>query len=113
MERQELHCHECNNYVQFDIDLELNGNHVLNCPVCGHQHCRVVKDGVITDDRWATTNSANGISTYTASNISSSTISTWNAYVGLGSQTLSANITIGFNPAQVYLYGSWLNTVSP
>ena len=51
-ERQELHCHNCNHYVQFDIDLSLDGNHVLECPNCGHEHCRVVKDGVITGERW-------------------------------------------------------------
>lgn len=50
--RQELWCHACDNHVQFVVDMELDGNHVLNCPNCGHEHCRVVKDGVITDDRW-------------------------------------------------------------
>ena len=51
-ERQELYCHDCSGYVQFDIDLAMDGNHVLKCPECGHEHCRVVKDGVITDIRW-------------------------------------------------------------
>jgi predicted RNA-binding Zn-ribbon protein involved in translation (DUF1610 family) len=52
VERQELHCHACDKYVQFDIDLSLNGNHVFNCPNCGHEHCRVVQNGIITDARW-------------------------------------------------------------
>lgn len=55
--RQELHCHECNQYVQFNIDFELDGNHILNCPNCGHEHCRVVNNGVITGDRWDVRNS--------------------------------------------------------
>ena len=112
MERQELHCHECNNYVQFDIDLELNGNHVLNCPVCGHQHCRVVKDGVITDDRWDQRNRAN---TFHVTNITTTATSTWDTYGGTTSTstTITGNVNMGTNPAQVYLYGSWLNTVSP
>lgn len=55
-ERQELHCHNCDKYVQFDLDMELNGNHILTCPNCGHKHCRVVKDGKITDDRWDSRN---------------------------------------------------------
>jgi transcription elongation factor Elf1 len=38
-EAQELHCHNCDKYVQFTIDTELNGNHVLECPNCGHEHC--------------------------------------------------------------------------
>jgi len=52
IERQELYCHACGKYVQFDIDLSLNGNHVLECPECGHEHCRVVQNGKITGDRW-------------------------------------------------------------
>lgn len=50
--RQELWCHACDHHVQFICDLSLDGNHVLHCPNCGHEHCRVVKDGVITDIRW-------------------------------------------------------------
>ena len=55
-ERQEILCHNCGRWVQFIIDLELDGNHVLNCPNCGHEHCRVVRRGVITDIRWGQTN---------------------------------------------------------
>lgn len=74
IERQELHCHNCNRYVQFDVDLELTGNHVLSCPNCGHEHCRVVRDGIITDERW---DSRNGPMSYTvsAASITSSTAS--------------------------------------
>lgn len=50
--RQEIHCHECDRYVQFEIDMDLDGNHVFNCPKCGHEHCRVVKNGEITEERW-------------------------------------------------------------
>lgn len=55
-EVQELHCHACGRYVQFRLDLSINGNHVLNCPNCGHEHCRVVHDGKITDIRWDSRN---------------------------------------------------------
>lgn len=51
-ERQEIHCHACDRWVQFEIDLAVNGNHVLHCPNCEHEHCRVVKNGEITDIRW-------------------------------------------------------------
>jgi hypothetical protein len=51
-QRQELYCHACDKHVQFVIDMTLDGNHVLNCPNCGHEHCRVVKESIITDDRW-------------------------------------------------------------
>ena len=56
IERQELWCHDCENYVQFDLDLSVDGNHVLECPSCGHEHCRVVKNGRITDIRWDSRN---------------------------------------------------------
>ena len=51
-EVQELFCHECYNYVQFKLDTTLNGRHVLNCPKCGHEHCRIVRNGKISDERW-------------------------------------------------------------
>jgi DNA-directed RNA polymerase subunit RPC12/RpoP len=56
IELQELYCHNCGRYVQFPIDLSMSGSYVLNCPKCGHEHCRIVRDGVITDDRWASSN---------------------------------------------------------
>jgi len=52
IERQELHCHNCGRYVQFNLDTDLNGKHVLNCPNCGHEHCRFVNKGVVSDTRW-------------------------------------------------------------
>lgn len=73
IERQELYCHECGKYVQFNIDMSLNGNHVLNCPNCGHEHCRVVRNGKITDDRW---DQRNARQVYYATNIAYSIIST-------------------------------------
>ena len=68
----QLHCHECDSYVQFSIDESLDGNHILNCPNCGHEHCRVVKNGEITSDRWDSRNH-----TYSVTATSSSTISTY------------------------------------
>lgn len=54
--RQEIFCHECGNYVQFALDDELDGEHVLNCPVCRHEHYRYVDQGRITDRRWGSAN---------------------------------------------------------
>jgi len=97
-ERQELHCHSCDSYVQFDIDLSLDGNHVLNCPICGHEHCRVVKRGKITDDRWDQRNGY--INTYYVSNVSTTVNSTYTSY-----STVGAGIGN-------YMYTAWLNTTS-
>ena len=74
-EKQELHCHNCNNYVQFEIDLALNGNHILECPNCGHKHYRVVRNGQITSERW---NSGNPIYTIASRSMTTSTTSTYN-----------------------------------
>jgi len=54
IEKQELHCHNCDRYVQFDIDPDMDGNFVIKCPNCGHEHCRVVKNGMILDDNVVT-----------------------------------------------------------
>lgn len=54
--RSELWCHDCDNYVQYTYDDGLNGNHVIKCPKCGHEHCRVIKNGIITSDRWDSRN---------------------------------------------------------
>ena len=91
-ERQELYCHECGGYVQFNLDTEINGNHILKCPKCGHEHCRVVKDGKITGVRWDSKNNSriNIPPTYT----NWSTQSTYD--------TTSSTST--------FLYNSWMNS---
>jgi len=75
MQRTEIFCHECQNNVRFDLDTEKDGNHVLVCPVCGHEHCRVVRKEVVTGDRW---DQRNGVPTYyyTAANSTTMTCST-------------------------------------
>lgn len=88
--KQELHCHACNKYVQFEIDLSLNGNHVLNCPNCGHEHCRVVKKGVITGDRW---DSRNGPAIWT----NATTYTSTSIYTSSGTSS-------------IYIYQAWADT---
>jgi hypothetical protein len=111
VERQELHCHNCGKYVQFDLDMELDGNHVLECPNCKHEHCRVVKKGKITDTRWDQRNgqgtppghvAPNGMMVHPVSTatISTSTTSTYTVYA-----TMSAT-------SDSYLYCKWLNTTA-
>lgn len=95
IERQELSCHACQRYVQFAIDVSVNGNHVLHCPNCGHEHCRVVKDGVITDIRWGQRNGP----TYQIVNATSSTTA---VYTYLTGSTTTASTTS-------ILYNSWMN----
>jgi DNA-directed RNA polymerase subunit RPC12/RpoP len=49
----EFYCAECFGYVYVKLNTALEGNHVVNCPNCGHKHYRVVKDGIITDCRFS------------------------------------------------------------
>jgi hypothetical protein len=78
--------------VQFDIDLDLDGNHVLTCPNCGHEHCRVVKGGRITGIRWDRRNGPRIV-------------------VPQNTVTYSTNSTYNINYNQ-FLNGAWLNTAS-
>ena len=92
--RQELYCHACDGYVQFIVDLSLNGNHVLHCPNCGHEHCRVVRDGVITDIRWDSRNGTFTVTTTAYSPVAiygatSSTISVMYGYSTTGAFTIA------------------------
>lgn len=86
--KTEIYCHECNSYVSFILDKSLNGNHVIVCPKCGHEHCRVVRNGKVTGDRWSSRNQ-----TYYVTNITSSVISNELNYTGT-----------------TYLYNSWAST---
>ena len=101
-ERQELYCHGCGNYVQFDVDMALDGNHVFECPVCGHEHCRVVRNGQITGDRWDSRNSTFYVPT---SSMTTSSTSTYISYTTGSSSTTTTSTTSDF------LYSSWMNTV--
>lgn len=99
LERQELYCTECERYVQFSLDIALNGNHVLDCPNCGHTHYRVVRDGKITDIRF---NPMSGATIYVnMTSATTSAVSTWTT------ASTSSSTTGG-----VFLYGAWMNTTN-
>ncbi|KKM78248.1 hypothetical protein LCGC14_1361900 [marine sediment metagenome] len=91
IERQELYCHGCDKYVQFNVDLAFEGNHVFNCPTCGHEHCRVVAGGRITDIRWDHRNNVE------ATNVSNLTITT----------SSTSTFAVG---RDVFLSQAWANT---
>jgi len=103
-ERQELWCHECQNYVQFNIDVSLNGNHVIVCPECGHEHCRVVENGRVTEVRWDSRNAgSSNMATYIATGTTASTTSTYATYTAnTGTDSASSALT----------YGAWMNLMT-
>lgn len=97
IEAQELWCHDCKRYVQFKMDMSLNGNHVLNCPNCNHEHCRVVENGKITDIRWDSRPGRN--QRYTATATGSTIASTFTTYTSASSTAASST----------FLYTAWMN----
>lgn len=52
MSRSTVYCTNCGGEFIAELDLSLNGNHEITCPLCQHVHYRVVRDGVVTEDRW-------------------------------------------------------------
>lgn len=52
LQRTDIHCHECNKNFVAELDFGLDGNHVIECAYCGHEHYRKIERGVITDVRW-------------------------------------------------------------
>lgn len=48
-----MNCTECSKQFVALLDYALNGNHIVECPHCGHEHCRVIVNGKITEDRWS------------------------------------------------------------
>ena len=58
--RTDMHCHECSKGFIAELDFSVNGDHVVECPRCGHEHCRTIRDGKITGERWSTRNGREG-----------------------------------------------------
>lgn len=50
--RNDMYCTYCSKDFIAELDYSIDGNHVVECPHCGHEHCRVIKDGEITGERW-------------------------------------------------------------
>lgn len=50
--RTDMYCHHCSKNFIAELNFDIDGNHIIGCPHCGHEHCRVIKRGYITGDRW-------------------------------------------------------------
>jgi len=106
-ERQELWCHECQKYVQFDIDVSLNGQHIILCPSCGHEHLRIVENGVITEARWGSSNNNamnyspySAMQTFMTTGMTTSAASTYNLYTN----------SVNNGATTAFTYMAWMNT---
>lgn len=51
--RTDLHCHECGKNFVAELDVGIDGNHEIVCPVCDHIHFRTIKAGKVTGDRYS------------------------------------------------------------
>jgi DNA-directed RNA polymerase subunit RPC12/RpoP len=51
-----MHCHSCSKKFSARVDYRINGNHVVLCAYCSHEHCRVIENGRVTSDRWSDRN---------------------------------------------------------
>lgn len=47
---QEFYCGECEGYFLVRLNMALNHGILVCCPNCGHEHRRVIKDGVIYEN---------------------------------------------------------------
>jgi len=54
--RTDIHCTECSKNFIAELDFRIDGQHVVECPHCAHEHCRVIKNGIITEERWSSRN---------------------------------------------------------
>ena len=50
--RTDMNCTACGKVFIAELDYDIDGQHVVECPYCGHEHCRIIKGGIITGDRW-------------------------------------------------------------
>ncbi len=54
--RTDMYCTQCGKNFIARLDFSIDGNHEIICPHCGHEHCRKIEKGKITDARWDTRN---------------------------------------------------------
>lgn len=55
-----MYCHECTRDFVASFDYDIDGNHIVFCPTCGHEHCRVIVDGIVTGERFDSRNAGPG-----------------------------------------------------
>lgn len=107
IQRQVLNCPECQRSFRFNLDFELDGNHGIICPGCGHVHYRVIINGRITEERYNlnpryATYAATG---YSMSSTSASTNSDWDT----GGTASGATST---GTGDTFLRHAWMNSTS-
>lgn len=54
IQRTEMYCHACSKVFVAELDFDIDGEYVIECASCGHEHWRTIKDGKVTGARWGT-----------------------------------------------------------
>jgi len=108
IQRQELACTNCQRLFRFNLDFELDGNHEITCPGCGHIHYRVIINGRITEERY---NPSPSFSTYYATNyyLTGSTTSAGSTNYDT---TFTGSGGTSSGTGDSFLRDSWLNSTS-
>lgn len=55
-QRTFMDCHQCGKNFVALIDYSLDGNHIIECAHCGHEHYRKILNGKVTEERWGSSN---------------------------------------------------------
>lgn len=56
--RTDLYCHSCTGNFVAELEAGIDGKHTIECPHCGHEHFRYIRDGQVTDKRWESDSSS-------------------------------------------------------
>jgi len=51
--RTNVDCTSCGRIFIAKVNHDVDGNHRIVCPLCGHQHYRTIRKGVVTGDRFS------------------------------------------------------------
>lgn len=54
--RTDMNCTHCSKNFVALLDFRLEGNWTIECAHCGHQHLRVIRGGLVSEDRWGSAN---------------------------------------------------------
>jgi DNA-directed RNA polymerase subunit RPC12/RpoP len=50
--RTDCDCHSCSGRFIAKLNYDIDGDHRVVCPRCGHIHYRTIQKGVVTETRW-------------------------------------------------------------
>ena len=52
IQRTEMSCHSCGKQFVAELDFDVDGDYVIECVHCSHEHYRTIQKGKITESRW-------------------------------------------------------------